>query len=214
MRSPHPKLQSLTLTIALLLAPSIAFQMPAIANPTVQVTQQNTSEIASAINEGLRLFKEGSAESLKKAIGYFEKALGLARSAKAQDKQGTLLSVLGRIYADLGENQKAIDYYNQALPIFRAVGNRSGEATTLNNLGGVYSSLGENQKAIDYFNQALPIFRAVGDRSGEAKVLNNLGNLYNSLGEKQKAIDYLNQASLIRRALDERSIKPTVSKVK
>ena len=86
MRSPHhPKIQ--LLSIALLLAPSIAFQIPAIANPTVQVTQQNTSEIDTAIEEGKRLFEEGSAESLKKAIGYFEKALGLARSAKAQGKQ-------------------------------------------------------------------------------------------------------------------------------
>ena len=81
MRSPHhPKIQSFTLSIALLLAPSTAFQMPAIANPTVQVAQQNTSELDAAIAEGKRLFREGSAESLKKAIGYFEKALALARS--------------------------------------------------------------------------------------------------------------------------------------
>ena len=49
MQSPHAKLQSFTLSIALLLVPSIAFQMPAIANPTVQVVQQNTSEIDAAI---------------------------------------------------------------------------------------------------------------------------------------------------------------------
>ena len=49
MRSPHPKLQSLTLSIAILLAPSIAFQMPVIANPTVQVAQQNTSEMDASI---------------------------------------------------------------------------------------------------------------------------------------------------------------------
>ena len=85
MRSPHyPKIQ--LLSIALLLAPSIAFQMSAIANPTVQVAQQNTSEIDAAIAEGFRLRKEGSAESLRKAVNYFEKALGLARSSKAQDK--------------------------------------------------------------------------------------------------------------------------------
>ena len=44
----HPKLQSLTLSIALLLAPSTALQMPAIANPKVQVAQQNTSEMDAA----------------------------------------------------------------------------------------------------------------------------------------------------------------------
>ena len=50
LSSPHhPKLQSFTLSIALLLAPSIAFQMPAIENPTVQVAQQNTSEIDAVI---------------------------------------------------------------------------------------------------------------------------------------------------------------------
>ena len=49
LSSPHPKFQSFTLSIALLLAPSIAFQMPAIENPTVQVAQQNTSEIDAVI---------------------------------------------------------------------------------------------------------------------------------------------------------------------
>ena len=125
MRSPHPKLQSLTLSIALLLAPSIAFQMPAIANPTVQVAQQNTSEMDAAIAEGNQLLKEGSAESLKKAIGYFEKSLGLARSAKAKDKQALVLLFLGRLYGNLGEKQKASDYYNRTLPIFRAVSERA-----------------------------------------------------------------------------------------
>ena len=209
MRSPHPKLQSFILSIALLLAPSIAFHRPAIANPTVQVTQQNTSEIDAALMEGLRLFKEGSAKSLRKAVGSFEKALGLARSANAQNKQTLSLLALGRIHDALGENQKAIDYYNQALPILRAVGDRSGEATTLNNLGSVYDSLGEKQKAIDYYNQALPILRAVGNKSLEATTLNNLGLVYNSLGEKQRSIDYYNQSLPISRAVIDRSGEAT-----
>ena len=178
MRSPHPKLQSLTLSIAILLAPSIAFQMPAVANPTIQVAQQNTSEIDAAIAEGGRLLKEGSAESLKKAIGYYKQALGLARSAKVQDKQALSLLRLGIIHNDLGEKQKALEYYNQALPIWRIVGNRSDEATTLNNIGEVYNSLGEKQKALEYFNQALSISRTVGDRSGESTTFNNIGEVY------------------------------------
>ena len=148
--------------------------------PEMAVAQQQTNEIDTAIAEGFRLFNEGSAESLRKSIGYFEKALGLARSAKAQDKQALALLALGKIHYSLGEKQKAIDYYNQSLPIFRAVGDRSYEAGTLNDLGLVYSSLGEKQKAIDYYNQALPIYRAVGDGSDKATTLNNLGVVYNS----------------------------------
>ena len=94
-----------------------------------------TSELDRAIVEGTRLFKEGSAESLRKAIGQFEKALELARSAQAKDKQALSLLALGRPYSTLGEKQKALDYYNQALPLYRAVGDRNGEATTLDSLG-------------------------------------------------------------------------------
>ena len=102
------------------------------------MAQQNTSEIDKAIAEGDLLFKEGSGESRRKAIGYYEKALELARSAKAQGKQALSLLALGRLHNSLGEKQKAIKYYNQSLPIFRAVGDRLMEATTLNNLGSTY----------------------------------------------------------------------------
>ena len=159
-----------------------------------------TSELDRAIAEVTRLFKEGSAESLRKEIGQFEKALELARSTQAKDKQALSLLFLGRIYDDLGEKQKALDYFNQALPLYRAVGDRGGEVTTLNNIGGVYSALGEKQKALDYFNQALPLYRAVGDRSGEATTLNNIGGVYSALGEKQKALEYYNQALPLGRA--------------
>jgi tetratricopeptide (TPR) repeat protein len=111
-----------------------------IAFPTGAIAQAQTSELDRAIAEGTRLYQEGSAESLRKAIGQFEKALELARSAKAQDKQASSLLSLGRLHDDLGEKPKALDYYNQALPILRAVGDRSGEATTLKNIGGVYAS--------------------------------------------------------------------------
>ena len=96
---------------------------------------EKTSELDRAIAEGNRLFKEGSAESLRKAIGQFEKALELARSAQAKDKQALSLLALGRRFSALGERQKALDYYNQTLPLYRAVGDRNGEATTLDSLG-------------------------------------------------------------------------------
>jgi CHAT domain-containing protein/Flp pilus assembly protein TadD len=176
---------------------------PTIAQTTALTIAQGTAtaEIDRSIAEGLRLIQEGSAESLRKAIVQFEKALELARSMKDQDTQGLFLLALGRIHNDLGEKQKAISYYNRALQIRRAVNDRSGEATTLNHLGLVYSDLGEKQKAIEYYNQALQIRRAVGNRSGEATTLNNLGAVYSDLGEQQKAIEYYNQALPILRAV-------------
>jgi CHAT domain-containing protein/Tfp pilus assembly protein PilF len=198
-----------TVRVSVLLTLVAGLGMGAIAPTVAQTTapavaQGATGEIDRAIAEGMRLFNEGSAESLRKAIAQFEKTLELARSAKSQDKQALSLVALGRIHSDLGENQKAIEYYNQALPIWHAVGDRTMEATTLTNLGAVYFALGENQKAIEYYNQALPIWHAVGDRSGEATTLNNLGLVYSDLGENQKAIGYYNQALPIRRAVGDR----------
>ena len=166
------------LAIALAFSGVIA---PVVGQPIDRTIAQvdKTSEIDRAIAEGLRLLQEGSAESLRKAIGQFEKALELARSAQAKDKQALSLLALGRLYSALGEKQKALDYFNQALPLRRAVGDRGGEATTLNNIGAVYSALGEKQKALDYYNQALPLFRAVGDRNGEAVTLDSLASLLN-----------------------------------
>ena len=122
------------------LASALAFSgviVPAMGQPIDRTIAQvdKTSEIDRAIAEGTRLFKEGSAESLRKAIGQLEKALELARSAQAKDKQALSLLALGRLYDVLGEKQKALDYYNQALPLRRAVGDRKGEAITLDSLG-------------------------------------------------------------------------------
>jgi len=180
-----------------------------IAFPAGAIAQEQTSELDRAIAEGIRLFQEGSAESLRKAIVQLEKALELARSAQAKDKQALSLFWLGRLNDDLGEKSKAINYYNQALPLIRAVGNRGGEATTLNNIGGVYDALGEKPKALEYYNQALPLYRAVGDRSGEATTLNNIGYVYSALGEKPKALEYYNQALPLMRAVGDRSGEAT-----
>jgi tetratricopeptide (TPR) repeat protein len=166
----------------------------AIAFPEMTIAQEQTSEIDRAIKEGTRLFQEGSAESLRKAIGQFEKALELARSSKAQDKQALSLLALGRIFDLLGEKQKALKFYSQALPLSHVLGDRGGEARILNNIGLVYDDLGEKQKALDYYNQALPLLRAVNDRGGQARTLNNIGAIYSALGEKQKALAYHNQA--------------------
>jgi len=162
------------LAIALAFSGVIA---PVVGQPIDRTIAQvdKTSELDRAIVEGTRLFKEGSAESLRKAIGQFEKALELARSAQAKDKQALSLLALGRRFSALGERQKALDYYNQTLPLYRAVGDRGGEATALNDIGVVYDDLGERQKALDYYNQALPLYHAVGDRKGEAITLDSLG---------------------------------------
>ncbi|MGB3637400.1 MAG: tetratricopeptide repeat protein, partial [Rivularia sp. (in: cyanobacteria)] len=176
-----------------------------------QSTQPDGTEAAAkkAFNEGMTLYKQGTAESLRQAIVKWEQALKLWSKVPSKAEKAKTLVWLGFVYSSLGEKQKALEFYNQALPILRAVGDKGGEATTLNNIGGVYDSLGKKQKALEFYNQALPLRRAVGDKGGEAGTLNNIGLVYSSLGEKQKALEFYNQALPILRAVGDKGGEAT-----
>ena len=154
-------------------------------------TKENAERV---FDEGMKLYQERSAESLRQAIQKWQEALSLYRVLNDKKNEAKTLVWIGFVYNSLGEKQKALDYYNEALPILRAVGDRGGEATTLNNIGAVYDALGEKQKALDYYNQALPIFRAAGDRRGEATTLNNIGILYRDTKKPLEAIKNLEQS--------------------
>jgi tetratricopeptide (TPR) repeat protein len=176
-----------------------------IAELRMSTAQDQTRVMAErAFSEGMTLERQGTAESIKKALEKRELALRLFKTAGDRLGEGHALHRLGITYYLLGEHQRALDYFNQALSVRQAVGDRGGEITTLNLLGVVYKDLGENQKALDYYNQALPLSRAIGDRTEEAYLLNNLGLVLQDLGENQKALNYYNQALPLSRAVSSR----------
>ena len=168
------------------------------------ITQTDYSlEAKKLYNQGCKLYKQGTAKSLKGAITKWEEALLLFKKTGNLSTAGLTLNNIGAVYDSLGGKKLALNYYNQALPVYRQAGNKNEEANTLNNIGAVYNSLGEKQKALNYYNQALPKFQQVGDQRREATTLNNIGNVYNSLGEKQKALNYYEQALPLRRQVGD-----------
>jgi CHAT domain-containing protein/Tfp pilus assembly protein PilF len=185
-----------------------------VAQP-LRISQQSAAENAKALaakaayDEGLQLFKVGTAESLRQAIGKLQEAAPLFAAVGDHQGQATCFLGIGRIYADLGEKQKALDYYAQALPLKKAVGDRAGESTTLNNIGLVYDDLGEKQKALEYYVKALSLSKLVGARAGEATMLNNIGSVYADLGEKQKALEYYAQSLPLKKAVGDRAGEST-----
>ncbi|MBW4613292.1 MAG: CHAT domain-containing protein [Desmonostoc vinosum HA7617-LM4] len=182
-----------------------------LSNTPLQIAQQSTTQQDATraaaerlLQEGLELYKQGTAESLQQATNKWQEALKLWRQVGDKVKEATTLNNIGLVYNLLGDKQKALLFYNQALPILRAVGDREGEATILNNIGLVYNLLGDKQKALVFYNQALPILRSVDDKAGVAITLNNIGSVYSSLGDKQKALVFYNQALPISRAVGNR----------
>ena len=144
--------------------------------------------------EGMQIYRQGTAESLQGAIEKWEEAILIYRELGYRTGEARILNNIGFIYSSLGEKQKALDYYSRALSIYQETGDRAGEATTLNNISLIYSSLGEKQKGLDYLDRALPLHQETGNRTGEATTLNNIGSVYDDLGEKQKALNYYEQA--------------------
>ncbi len=85
----------------------------------------------------------------KKAIGFLEKHLSIAREISHRAGESAALGNLGNCYYSLGQYQQAIDYHQQHLAIAREIGDRGGEGTALCNLGNCYYSLGQIPHAIE-----------------------------------------------------------------
>lgn len=119
--------------------------------------------------------------------------------------------VLGKIYAELNENQKALDYYQSPrilnqLRLSRDPNNLSNpwidfetlqSADSFMNLSKIYSALGEKQKAEDSSQVAAQIYRALGKATPAQ--LNAAADRYKKFGNVRKA------AELYRRAKEAAS---------
>ncbi|MEG4227599.1 tetratricopeptide repeat protein [Microcoleus sp. N9_B2] len=172
----------------------------------VHTAQTNSSEAAKKVyKEAEKLVQQETADSKRNAIFKLEEVLKVYRRAGARYQEAGILTSIGLLYSELGEQQKALEYYSQSLSLFRATGDSSGEAATLHNIGTVYSHLGEQQKALECYSQSLPLFRILGDRSAEALALRIIGGIYSELGEQQKALEYFSQSLPLFRATGDSS---------
>ncbi|WP_254567893.1 tetratricopeptide repeat protein [Oscillatoria sp. HE19RPO] len=178
------------------------------------IAQNSSSAEGSAegdrlLQEGLQLFRQGTAESLLQALQKWEAARQAYHAAGDAAREAAVLVGMGRIYSALGDKQTALDYFNQSLTLSRQVWDKATEAAILNNIGQVYSALEDKQTALDYLNQSLTVSRQVGDIRGEATTLNIIGGVYSELGDKQIALDYYNQSLPLFRQVDDLSWEVT-----
>ncbi len=204
------KLFNSLITITTISLMGLSSHQIALSQPEQIIITQATSEAKKfqaeqLYNEGDKLFKQGTKESLEQAIIKFNQALILYRELGNKSQIAFINLVLGFINNSLGFKQQALKYYNQALLLYQQLKDREGEATTLNNIGLVYDDLGEKQKALEHLQQALSLYQALDDRSLFAATLNNIGKIYSDLGDKQKALEYYQQSLPLSKAVGDRS---------
>lgn len=201
----------LSFSLSLLLMSSLpAFGSDLAMLSTVQ-DQKGTVEDAKRIyDEGLKLYKQQTANSIREAIKKYEEAGLIFHSNNYIREEIAILNNTGVAYYLIYENQKALELFNKALTLNQALTNRNqgdlrGDGYILRSLATVYERFGEREKAIDFHNQALAIFREVSDKNGEGSQLSSLATIYSKLGEKQKALDYYTQALPLLQATNDKN---------
>ena len=167
-------MRSLLCLITLTLLAGVKMESRVFAQDAAKVDDKRAAAI-SANEEGERLRKQGTAESLRKAIVKYEEALPLWRSGNDQAGEAETLTSAAQVYNSLGDKQKALDYFQRAILLWKVVGDAKSQAIALSGVGAVYYALGTHRQALDYLNQALLLQRSMKDVGGEAKRLNDIG---------------------------------------
>ncbi|BAY66449.1 TPR domain protein [Calothrix brevissima NIES-22] len=187
-----------------------SYKLKIAQQPATTSQDVTRAEAERLTQEGLQLFQQGTAESLRQAIVKNQQALKLWQQLGDRKWQATILLGIGRIYDLLGDKQQALKFYNEALPLTKEVGDKVIEAATLNNIGSVYGLLGHKQQALKFFNEALPLSQQVEDKAGEATTLNNIGGVYSDLGDKQQALKYYNEALPFMKEVGDKAGEATI----
>jgi tetratricopeptide (TPR) repeat protein len=121
----------------------------------------------------------------------------------SQFSEGSILNLMGRAYAALGQMHDAIGLHKQGLIKARETGDRDGEGVALSNLGVAHFYSGDTSSAIECQEQAIAISRELNDRYGEAQAVGDLGNVYYLLGDYHRAIELYEQRLSIAREIKD-----------
>src|SRR5215470_4251033 len=200
------KTQSTTATLCLMMLTLLTLVKMESRVFAQDAAQGDNKRVAASIanDDGERLRKQGTAESLRKAIVKYEEALSLWRLAGDQSGEAETLTSAAQVYNSLSERQRALDYFQRAISLWKAVGDGKGQAKAISGVVEVYYALGAHRQALDYLNQSLLLQRSLKDQGGEAKTLKDIGVIYHALGDPQKALEYYQQALPMLRAAGDR----------
>ncbi len=135
-----------------------------------------------------------------RAIGRFERALGLARSASSSYLEVSILNRMGLALIDLGDLPRAKIQLEEAKSRAQATGDTWGHASALTNLGHLDDFSGQPHKAIDRYSEALALWRRMGDPIEIAQTLQSMATAYGVLDHHDRALDLLAEAHELTRS--------------
>ena len=132
----------------------------------------------------------------EKALGYYEKALVVAKELNDSVKICTAYGDIGLVYGHKKMFEKSLMYLRAVLAISEKKGDKRTVATTYNNIANVYEDKNEIDSSLAYHSKSLKINKTIGDKQSEAICLNSIGLCYlkkkKNVEAKQTLIQALN----------------------
>jgi len=133
-------------------------------------------------------------EYINRAIGYFNKALDIARQNRMDQESGEAMLKLGHINLAIPDKDKALNYINQAYSIISTLTNDSLKTEAHYNYGDVYLVRNEKILALRHYLTGLRLSEEIDNPSLIRMGNVNLAGFYSSIEDYDKAIDYYMKA--------------------
>jgi len=144
----------------------------------------------------------------KKALEYWEKSLAVNRAMNDSAGEANLLSNIGAVYMNEGNDVKAAEYYMNSLAIAERINDKLRIATVLNNMGSIYNHRENTRpKALENYLRSLPLSEELGDKNSIGTTSANIGEIYLARQKFDSAIFYFNK-SLAAHANTEKVAQP------
>ncbi|MCI9843927.1 tetratricopeptide repeat protein [Flavobacterium pectinovorum] len=139
---------------------------------------------------------------LDSTLVYMQQAYSCAKHSKDKTNLAYILTDLGFVYNNLGNNSLAIKHNLEALPLFEKTNNLEGLERTYFALGRIFDSQKDFETSISYYEKCLKIDKQIKNQERLTLVLINLATTNNNLGRLKKALYFNKQAFLLAKKTD------------
>lgn len=128
------------------------------------------------------------------ALLYLDRAYSIRLKLNKKTEASGAASVLGRVYASVGDAEKAYKYLIEAVQLAEESGNTNRIVLSTTELAEVYNDFQNPQLALKFFRKAETVAQEKGTKAELAAVQTSLGNYYFGQEKFESAITYYSKA--------------------
>jgi CHAT domain-containing protein/Tfp pilus assembly protein PilF len=143
----------------------------------------------------------------RKAIGYYERALQIAKKTRLTQIVSSCHENLGTCYFHLSEFKKALAYQQKALILAKKIGSREIESRCYTNIGMIFTSYRNKKKSLEFQYKALILAKKIGSREIESRCYTNIGRHFFYLSKYQKALSYYTRGLEMAKSVSEMNVQ-------